>query len=181
MDYISLSKEISYALRHAPWEYELELDADGFVPIEQLLAAINESGHYERPVTAADLAHIIETSEKKRHEIQGDKIRALYGHSVPERISRQRITPPSLLYHGTTHKALASILRDGLKPMGRQYVHLSVDTDSALRVGQRRDSDPVILVISAAKADADGIAFYEGNEKVVLADTLPAKYIGQIE
>ena len=26
MDYIKLSKEVSYALRHAPWEYELELD-----------------------------------------------------------------------------------------------------------------------------------------------------------
>ena len=28
-----ISKEISYALRHAPWEYELELDEQGFVPI----------------------------------------------------------------------------------------------------------------------------------------------------
>ena len=33
MDYIKLSKEVSYALRHAPWEYELELDENGFVPI----------------------------------------------------------------------------------------------------------------------------------------------------
>ena len=31
MDYTKLSKEISYALRHAPWEYELELDEEGFV------------------------------------------------------------------------------------------------------------------------------------------------------
>ena len=37
-----ISKEISYALRHAPWEYELELDEQGFVPIEQLLQALNE-------------------------------------------------------------------------------------------------------------------------------------------
>lgn len=33
MNYTELSKEISYALRHAPWEYELELDEEGFVPI----------------------------------------------------------------------------------------------------------------------------------------------------
>lgn len=26
MDYQKLSKEVSYALRHAPWEYELEFD-----------------------------------------------------------------------------------------------------------------------------------------------------------
>ena len=30
MDYVKLSEEISYALRHAPWEYELEMDEDGF-------------------------------------------------------------------------------------------------------------------------------------------------------
>jgi len=29
MDYLNLSKEISYALRHAPWEYELELISKG--------------------------------------------------------------------------------------------------------------------------------------------------------
>ena len=26
MKYEELSKEVSYALRHAPWEYELEMD-----------------------------------------------------------------------------------------------------------------------------------------------------------
>lgn len=29
MNLVELSKEISYALRHAPWEYELELDKQG--------------------------------------------------------------------------------------------------------------------------------------------------------
>ncbi len=28
MDYQKLSKEISYALRHAPWKYELSLTSD---------------------------------------------------------------------------------------------------------------------------------------------------------
>ena len=29
MKYEELSKEVSYALRHAPWEYELEMDEEG--------------------------------------------------------------------------------------------------------------------------------------------------------
>ena len=29
MDYSILSKEVSYALRHAPWEYEFEMDEEG--------------------------------------------------------------------------------------------------------------------------------------------------------
>ncbi len=177
MDYIKLSKEISYALRHAPWEYELELDREGFVPIEQLINAINESGNYDRPITVSDLEHIIEISDKKRHEIQGDKIRALYGHSIPMHISKDVIVPLEVLYHGTTHKALNAILNDGLKPMCRQYVHLSIDTDTAVQVGKRRDDSPVILVIDAHKAYTDGISFYKGNDKVVLADYVSAQYI----
>ena len=177
MDYTKLSKEISYALRHAPWEYELELDSEGFVHVEQLINAINESGNYNRPITISDLEHIIEISDKKRHEIQGDKIGALYGHSIPMHISKDVTIPPDVLYHGTTHKALDSILSAGLKPMGRQYVHLSVDTDTAMQVGKRRDNDPVILVIDAQKAYADGISFYKGNDKVILADYVSAQYI----
>lgn len=177
MDYTKLSKEISYALRHAPWEYELELDKEGFVPIQQLIDAINESGKYPVPINIGDLEHIIETSDKKRHEIQGDKIRALYGHSVPMHISKEPTTPPAILYHGTTHKALDAIMKYGLKPMGRQYVHLSVDTDTAVQVGKRRDNAPVILIIDAEKAYNDGIVFYKGNDKVVLADHIPSEYI----
>ena len=48
MDYIKLSKEISYALRHAPWEYELEIDDDGYVDINQLLASLNELNIYDK-------------------------------------------------------------------------------------------------------------------------------------
>lgn len=177
MDYTKLSKEVSYALRHAPWEYELELDSEGFVSVEQLINAINERNNYDRLINFSDLEYIIKNSDKKRHEIQDDKIRALYGHSIPMLISKDEIVPPDVLYHGTTHRALDSILCAGLKPMGRQYVHLSIDTDTAIQVGKRRDNDPVILVIDAHKAYADGISFYKGNDKVVLADYVSAQYI----
>lgn len=181
MDYTKLSKEISYALRHAPWEYELELDSEGFVPVDQLLTAINEGEKYGRPITKSDLEYIIENSDKKRHEIYDDKIRALYGHSTPMRISKETIIPPDQLYHGTTHKALETIMNDGLKPMSRQYVHLSVDTDTAFQVGKRRDNKPVILTIDSIKAHNDGISFYKGNDKVILADYIPVKYISVLQ
>ena len=65
MNYEQLSKEISYALRHAPWEYELEMDQNGFVLIHQLLSSINEEKKYSREIVEADLEYIIKTSEKK--------------------------------------------------------------------------------------------------------------------
>ena len=48
MDYTKLSKEISYALRHAPWEYELELDEEGFV--QRKTISFISSKHLKRNV-----------------------------------------------------------------------------------------------------------------------------------
>ena len=66
LDYIKLSKEISYALRHAPWEYELEMDENGFVDIQQLLSSINEENAYPKLIDKTDILHVIEISDKKR-------------------------------------------------------------------------------------------------------------------
>lgn len=72
-----LSKEISYALRHAPWEYELEMDQEGWVPVEQLLDALHRAEKWNS-IGEADLKEMIEKSEKKRHELKDGRIRAFY-------------------------------------------------------------------------------------------------------
>ncbi|MGI6231219.1 MAG: RNA 2'-phosphotransferase [Tractidigestivibacter sp.] len=177
MDYIALSKEVSYALRHAPEKYGLVLDEQGFVPIDQLLSALNKEGRYGRPVTEDDLAEMIARSAKARHEMRDGKIRALYGHSASKHVVKERTTPPPTLYHGTARRFLDAIMAEGLKPMSRQYVHLSVDIETAVSVGMRRDSHPVVLVVDAATASRDGINFYVGNDKVWLADPIPARYL----
>lgn len=177
MDYIKLSKEVSYALRHAPWEYELELDSEGFVLVNQLLDALNQTNEYEREIVIDDLNYIIKTSDKKRHEIVDDKIRALYGHSVPNKIIKKEANPPAVLYHGTAHRFVDLIMDKGLMPMKRQYVHLAIDIETATLVGKRRDANPVMLEIDCKTAIEDGIKFYLGNDKVWLCDNVPPKYI----
>ncbi|WP_439100161.1 RNA 2'-phosphotransferase, partial [Bacillus wiedmannii] len=56
-------------MRHAPWEYELELDENGWVSVEQLLHALHQSIEW-RDVKIEDLKIMIEKSEKKRHELK---------------------------------------------------------------------------------------------------------------
>jgi putative RNA 2'-phosphotransferase len=176
MDYIRLSKEISYALRHAPWEYELELDESGWVDVDQLIDSLREEKVWEK-VNIEDITKAIESSDKKRHEISNGRIRALYGHSIQQKIIKTAEEPPEYLYHGTARRFLDSILSDGLLPKGRQYVHLSSDTGTALTVGRRRDGKPVLLEINAKKAWTDGVRFYHGNETIWLADSIDIKYI----
>jgi putative RNA 2'-phosphotransferase len=176
MDFSKLSKEVSYALRHAPWEYELELDSEGWVDIELLLLALRIDKQWES-MTESDLRRMIIVSDKKRHEILDGRIRALYGHSVPQKILKKVGIPPSILYHGTARHLVEQILSEGLQPMGRQYVHLSVDIDTANLVGKRKDSNPVLLEVQAEKASNEGIKFYQGNNAVWLADYIPSKFI----
>lgn len=176
MDYVKLSKEVSYALRHAPWEYELELDDKGWVDLEQLLWALREN-HKWRELNEQDLLAMTENSDKKRFEIRNGRIRALYGHSISRRIIKEPLAPPEILYHGTARRFIPAIRDKGLLPQNRQYVHLSVDSETALQVGRRRDNAPVLLSIHALKAWEQGVGFYIGNEKVWLAGTVPAEFI----
>lgn len=176
VNYTKLSKEVSYALRHAPWEYELELDKNGWVPVDQLLQAFCQSTEWQN-IELDDLKVMIEKSEKKRHEIEENSIRALYGHSVPMKIVKEEAIPPKFLYHGTAHNFLSEIEKNGLRSMSRQYVHLSEDIETANLVGKRKDKNPIILVINTENVRAKGIRFYFGNEKVWLADRIPPEFI----
>jgi putative RNA 2'-phosphotransferase len=176
MDYLKLSKEVSYALRHAPWEYELELDNEGWVDIAQLLSAFTENKEWQE-LKENDLHVMIQKSDKKRHEILNGKIRALYGHSIPQTIKKEITEPPEILYHGTARRFIESIRKNGLLPQKRQYVHLSEDTETALQVGKRRDNEPIILKVRAFEAYKSGIQFYIGNDKVWVAEAIPSEYI----
>jgi putative RNA 2'-phosphotransferase len=73
------------------------------------------------------------------------------------------------------------IQASGLLPMARQYIHLSVDQATAIEVGRRKARNPALLRVLAGKAYADGIRFYEGNEKVWLADAVPPEFIAIFE
>lgn len=171
-----LSREIAYALRHAPWKYELEMDEEGWILVEQLLDALHESEKWKE-ISEADLRDLIQTSEKKRYELKDGKIRAFYGHSIPMKIYKEERIPPDVLYHGTARRFLISIEKQGLLPQNRQYVHLSQDIETAQIVGGRHDNKPCILRIDARLAWSEGVKFYLGNEKVWLADAIPYKYI----
>lgn len=172
-----LSKALSHALRHEPWVYELELDDEGWTSLDAVLVALREQQGDWRDLSRMDVECMIESSSKRRHEVEGDRIRALYGHSVPGKLRRERGTPPAVLFHGTSPDAAKVIMHDGLRPMSRQYVHLSVDTAMAREVGLRKSRTPVLIEIDARRAHEASVTFYEGNEKVWLTDVVPARFV----
>lgn len=176
IDLMKLSKMISYALRHHPEEFDLSLDEEGWCSLDDLLMALRKKPAFQT-VGEEDIHRILQKSEKQRFELCDGRIRALYGHSCQTTIHHEPKEPPEFLYHGTAHRFLASIRKQGLIPKGRQYVHLSNDRETATTVGKRRDDDPVLLTIAAHQAYEDGITFYYANDNTWLCEELPSQYI----
>jgi putative RNA 2'-phosphotransferase len=173
-----LSRFVSQVLRHEPWFCELELDDEGWVAVDELLDAVRAAAVRWCDADRSLLERMVAGSSKRRHEVIGDRVRALYGHSLPGRLRKERGEPPAWLFHGTSPFAAEVIVVDGLRPMGRQFVHLSTDRHIAAEVGRRKSSDPVVLSVNAAAAAAaTGVPFWIGNEAVWLADCVPARFV----
>lgn len=166
-DLTKLSKRLSYILRHDPLKFGLKLDEKGFVSIKELC---KKTGIKEE-----EIYNIVQRQKKKRFEIKKGKIRALYGHTVIK-IKYEEIEPPEVLFHGTSRENAEKILREGLKPMRRHYVHLSRDTEDAFIVGRRDDKNPIILKIKAKEAHSKGIKFYRAGD-LYLAEYIPPEFI----
>lgn len=173
-----ISKTMSHALRHEPGVYGLELATDGSVLIAELVRGLRGAG---LEVSDDDIERVVETSPKQRFVIDGNSVRAQYGHSTDERIEKAPIVPQPALWHASSPEAAEEILRVGLKPMGRQYVHLTTERELALEAGRRKAPRPVLLEVDAAAAHGAGVAFYEGHDRVTLADTVPAEFLSRVE
>jgi putative RNA 2'-phosphotransferase len=172
-DRIRVSKFLSYILRHDPGKYGLLPDKYGFVGIAEVLDALKQRF---RTFRDEELFDVLDNDPKGRFEIAGKKIRATYGHSIEVLPFSGEEEPPEVLFHGTSREGSERILKEGLKPMDRKFVHLSISEEDARTVGSRHDEAPVILRIMAGEASRDGIKFY-GEANVFLAESIPAKYV----
>jgi len=174
----SLSRFLSYVLRHAPQEYGLVLDRSGFVSLDTLLAAVNVQPRW-RWVRREDLLNLVASSPRRRFEIRDGRIRALYGHTALDTMEYEPAIPPEYLFHGTARRFCDSIESSGLLPAKRAYVHLSRSVEDALAIGKRRDRDPVVYMIFALTAYKEGIQFFSAGD-MYLSRFIPAKYLRKL-
>ncbi|GAA4256093.1 RNA 2'-phosphotransferase [Dactylosporangium darangshiense] len=171
---VKISKRMSKALRHDPARIGITLDAAGWVPVAELLAALG--------IDRAALDEVVAGNDKQRFAVAVgedgvERIRANQGHSVPVELGLEPADPPELLFHGTSAGSLASIQATGLNKGGRHHVHLSPDTGTARRVGARRGGAIVILTVLAGEMSRAGHAFYRSDNGVWLADEVPPQFI----
>ncbi|MBT8467509.1 MAG: RNA 2'-phosphotransferase [Deltaproteobacteria bacterium] len=173
---IRTSKFLSRVLRHRPGSIGLELDANGWVDVDLLLARCQQHG---RTITREDLFEVVALCDKQRFALSpdGERVRANQGHSVAVELGYVASTPPAVLYHGTAGSRTGSIRKEGLRRMRRHHVHLSADEQTALRVGSRHGR-AVVLTVQAERMVAAGHAFYVSANGVWLTEHVPPEYLG---
>lgn len=174
MNDVKIGKYLSLILRHKPQIIGIELDKNGWADTEELINGVKNKFPY---FNMEQLEHIVKTNDKKRYSFNEDKskIRANQGHSLNVDVELKEVQPPEFLYHGTARRFLFSIMKNGLVPGSRIYVHLSHDEETAERVG-RRHGEPVVLKIEAGKMNKDGFSFYLSENGVWLTKLVPAEY-----
>ncbi len=173
-----IGRYLSKHLRHAPEQIGLTLAPGGWVRVDDLLAAC---ASHQFPITRAELEAVVASSDKQRFAFDptGTLIRANQGHSIEIDLQLEPAEPPDVLYHGTGHKAVESILRDGLQKMTRHHVHLSADSETARKVGARHGR-PVVFTVDTAAMRQAGHTFYRSDNGVWLVDHVPPEYLRQM-
>ncbi len=174
----SLSKFLSFVLRHNPASIGIELDSAGWTDIDVLLTHAHDHG---TRISRDDLTRIVNESDKQRFAISdnGRRIRANQGHSVTVDLDLIPQTPPEILYHGTVARFLDSISSQGLLKGGRHHVHLSANEQTANQVGSRRGK-PVVLQVAAANMHAAGHVFYCTANGVWLTEHVPPEFLNAL-
>lgn len=173
---VQTSKFLSLILRHSPEKIGLELDAQGWADIGQLLALAARHG---RRLSREQLDDVVARDSKTRYAISDDglRIRANQGHSLATvDIALPPATPPAMLYHGTASRFVEAIRAAGLLPGARNHVHLSASRETAVAVGARHGK-PVVLTVAAAAMQAQGHVFYVSDNGVWLTQAVPAAFI----
>src|SRR4029077_14878768 len=97
---VSSSKFLSLVLRHKPEIIGIELDAQGWISVSELLRALAKSTF---PLSLSELQEVVQNNDKQRFSFSpdGSRIRASQSHSLTIDLGYERTVPPTILFHGT--------------------------------------------------------------------------------
>ena len=169
-----LSRIMAFHLRH---DSAIERSPDGFVNIEKLTDIIRRKIYWVKPHHIREVA-VFDT--RGRYELNGELIRARYGHSVDVKLDFPE-ADLDVLYYAAAPEASAQILSEGLKPTDRKMVHLSSTVDNALEVARSHAENPVALVVDAKLAKKMGVKILRASDRVYLAQSIPPEYIKSLQ
>ena len=180
----TLSHALSWALRHGAPELGLEMSADGFVRLSDLLECSHS--RFNGKWSEKDVRAVVETNDKQRFKLESRSIgedsdvvyiRANQGHSIPGIDPHLLLTPvppeelSSLtIIHGTFQdKWEHYIQKQGLSRMSRNHIHFAsgLPKDKQVISGMRKSCD-VYIYLDGERCAKEGIVFFRSDNGVLL-------------
>ncbi|PTB67444.1 hypothetical protein BBK36DRAFT_1115682 [Trichoderma citrinoviride] len=189
---VLVSKALSRLLRHQAANAGIQLDAEGFAPLDEVmkwgpLRSLN--------ITFAEIKDVVASNEKQRFTMKLNPsisveeasstqepshylIRANQGHSIKiessahlEPITLKAGNVPPKVVHGTYFAFWPAIEETGgLKVMGRNHIHCSTGTPEEGAVsGMRKDAE-LIVEIDVEKSLQEGIQWWRSDNGVLLTE-----------
>ena len=169
----TLAKTLTYIGYHAPGEYGLYWDEDGTMPWKEFYWALQQENdlRFVREGTLLELQHLgcslPFVLDNRVLRLREDVIRPRYPLT----------SPPQRLFYGCSRSNFEQVRRYGLAASRRKYLPLATQRILAEAVARRRDPEPILIVILAAKAHQDRIPFRSTGEHLYLIESMPQQYL----
>jgi len=169
-----LSRTILKALRHTPELLGLQMNSDGWVDATRLLVIVGQQLGFGEKFQVADLVGFLEEiGLAERVQVEGDRVRANYGHSTKQFEPSTSAIPDQPLFHRTSANNWAMIECFGLSPFKRRFVQLTTDFDYASQIAKSHGRSPMVLQVATAHAIESDVKFYPTDTRVWQASTIP--------
>lgn len=158
------------ALRHRPDELNLQMNADGWVDLENVIQWIESLLPEVRHIGVTNV--LAELGD--RIQIQDGQIRATYGHSCSQFSPSKPSVPNLPLFHGTSSDRWPNIELFGLRPGDRRFVQLTSSFDYAVQISMKRPQEAIVIQVSTVAAIDEGIQFFDTGTHAWLAEAIPS-------
>lgn len=174
-----LGRSMAAILRHG--KYNLEMDEQGFVDIRDIVAAVKERNPRMKWLRPYHIEAMVHTDPKGRYQICGSDVRATYGHTIKLELNLPTDENPYSLYYPTTEEECDIIMETGILPSDRAMVHLSRSYDDAMKAGQVRTENPIILEVDVVGCEEADIKIGRAAKTVFLCDGVPPEFLSIAE
>ena len=163
-----------YILGYRPDEFGLVPDPDGFVTYKELLQVIHEEPDWGY-VRKNHFNEILMGNDRSLFEWDDKRIRAKKRAWTLD-LENPLNALPKILFIAVRKRAHFHALEKGLMSSPERFLPLSSEKGMAMRIGRRRDQDPVLLEVLALQAEKGGIPFYPFGQ-LHLTREIPADFL----
>ena len=177
----SIGRILALVLRHAPEKFDVEMDLNGWVNTRELSDAIQNKRKGYHWIRSWHFQAIADSDEKGRYQVEGEMIRATYGHSIELELDLPTDDIPDALYWPCEPDMANTHMELGLSAGDRNHVHLSKTVAKAMEAGHVRIHRPTIIEVDTTRAIADGFTIWRAGKTVFLCEEMPPEYLYVVE